>query len=223
VSAAPTVVVPQATALLNVTVLGTSPVEMGLPGTLPPLQPDQAPIPDSEIVATKTLKFMILAGSVGGAPGQGPKYAIAVNDQPATQFDPDVVNECMEVNTAEEWTVENYTAVGHPFHIHLNPFFITAYYDPNDPPNPPDAPVGENLKYNNPVGLWQDTIIIPAVDKDDPNNPGKVTFRHRFPDITGTFVLHCHILGHEDRGFMHVVQVHAPGEACQALSCTHGH
>jgi FtsP/CotA-like multicopper oxidase with cupredoxin domain len=223
VTTTPTVAPPQTTALLSVNVQGESDVEMDLPAALPPLGKDQLPIPDTEIVDTKTLKFTIETGSIGGAPGEAPKYLIGVNDQPGTQFDPNVVNECVEVDTAEEWTVENYTSVGHPFHIHLNPFFITDYYDPNDPPNPPEYPHGRIMQFNDPVGLWQDTIIIPAVDKNNPQNPGKVTFRHRFPDITGTFVLHCHVLGHEDRGFMHVVQVHAKGEACQALSCPHAH
>ena len=30
--------------------------------------------------------------------------------------------------------------------------------------------------------------------------PGKVRIRQTFVDFTGTFVLHCHILAHEDRG-----------------------
>ena len=29
----------------------------------------------------------------------------------------------------------------------------------------------------------------------------------RFVDFTGMYVLHCHILGHEDRGMMQLVQV----------------
>ena len=37
--------------------------------------------------------------------------------------------------------------------------------------------------------------------------PGKVTIRHQFVDFTGTYVLHCHILAHEDRGMMQLVRV----------------
>ncbi|MFL5807355.1 MAG: multicopper oxidase domain-containing protein [Roseiflexaceae bacterium] len=47
-------------------------------------------------------------------------------------------------------------------------------------------------------------------------NPGFVTLRQRFPEITGKFVLHCHILGHEDRGMMQVVQVARNEAECQA-------
>ena len=31
--------------------------------------------------------------------------------------------------------------------------------------------------------------------------------RSRFVDFTGTYVLHCHILIHEDRGMMQLVKV----------------
>lgn len=37
--------------------------------------------------------------------------------------------------------------------------------------------------------------------------PGYFKMRSRFVDYTGQFVLHCHILGHEDRGMMQLVEV----------------
>lgn len=37
--------------------------------------------------------------------------------------------------------------------------------------------------------------------------PGHFKMRSRFVDFTGTYVLHCHILIHEDRGMMQLVQV----------------
>ena len=40
--------------------------------------------------------------------------------------------------------------------------------------------------------------------------PGYVTIRQRFADFAGTFVLHCHILAHEDRGMMQLVQIVDP-------------
>jgi FtsP/CotA-like multicopper oxidase with cupredoxin domain len=36
---------------------------------------------------------------------------------------------------------------------------------------------------------------------------GSVKMRSRFADYTGKYVLHCHILGHEDRGMMQLVEV----------------
>jgi FtsP/CotA-like multicopper oxidase with cupredoxin domain len=37
--------------------------------------------------------------------------------------------------------------------------------------------------------------------------PGYFKFRSRFVDFTGQYVLHCHILAHEDRGMMQLVEV----------------
>jgi FtsP/CotA-like multicopper oxidase with cupredoxin domain len=37
--------------------------------------------------------------------------------------------------------------------------------------------------------------------------PGYFKMRSRFVDFPGKFVLHCHILGHEDRGMMQLVEV----------------
>jgi FtsP/CotA-like multicopper oxidase with cupredoxin domain len=37
--------------------------------------------------------------------------------------------------------------------------------------------------------------------------PGYFKFRSRFVDFTGQYVIHCHILAHEDRGMMELVQV----------------
>jgi FtsP/CotA-like multicopper oxidase with cupredoxin domain len=37
--------------------------------------------------------------------------------------------------------------------------------------------------------------------------PGRFKMRTRFVDYTGSYVIHCHILMHEDRGMMQLVQV----------------
>jgi len=56
--------------------------------------------------------------------------------------------------------------------------------------------------------VWADTISIPAaVMKNNVLDVGYVVIRSRFVDFPGTFVLHCHILGHEDRGMMQMVKV----------------
>jgi FtsP/CotA-like multicopper oxidase with cupredoxin domain len=47
--------------------------------------------------------------------------------------------------------------------------------------------------------VWRDDIAIPV--------GGYIKMRSRFVDFTGAYVLHCHILGHEDRGMMEMVQV----------------
>jgi FtsP/CotA-like multicopper oxidase with cupredoxin domain len=34
-----------------------------------------------------------------------------------------------------------------------------------------------------------------------------VTFRSRFRDFRGSFVMHCHMLAHEDLGMMQMVEI----------------
>ena len=45
---------------------------------------------------------------------------------------------------------------------------------------------------------WQDVINVPA--RSD------VTLRIAFDDFTGRTVYHCHVLDHEDRGMMAVIE-----------------
>jgi FtsP/CotA-like multicopper oxidase with cupredoxin domain len=62
--------------------------------------------------------------------------------------------------------------------------------------------------------VWQDVVAIPPAKIVTDNTgkiisvtPGRVTIRQTFVDFTGTYVLHCHILAHEDRGMMQLVRV----------------
>jgi FtsP/CotA-like multicopper oxidase with cupredoxin domain len=48
---------------------------------------------------------------------------------------------------------------------------------------------------------WYDTVVVPR--------NGNVTFRSRFRDFTGRFVLHCHMMNHEELGMMQVVEVYS--------------
>jgi FtsP/CotA-like multicopper oxidase with cupredoxin domain len=58
--------------------------------------------------------------------------------------------------------------------------------------------------------VWYDVFPIPAGIRA-PNNgpliPGYFKMRSRFVDYPGYYVLHCHILAHEDRGMMATVWV----------------
>lgn len=111
------------------------------------------------------------------------------------------VDQCMPKDGLQDWVLENYTSViAHPFHIHINPFQVIRIEAPTDKKNPlytPDHPV------------WQDVIAIPPGQPNDDGTftPGRVVIRQAYPDFTGTFVLHCHILAHEDRGMMQLVRI----------------
>ena len=112
------------------------------------------------------------------------------------QFSEDPANFIkVNVGQAQEWTVRNPTTVPfripHPFHIHVNPFQIVEI---NDGTQTFAIPEGKRE--------WWDTRIIPP--------GGYLKIRSRFVDFWGQYVLHCHILDHEDRGMMKVVAVEDP-------------
>lgn len=98
----------------------------------------------------------------------------------------------MILDTAEEWIVENASGGTHPFHIHVNPFFVTHIN-------------GVELATDSPLRRWQDTLALPPKNADGTN--GSVNFSTRFENFRGAFVIHCHILFHEDRGMMQKVAV----------------
>ncbi len=98
----------------------------------------------------------------------------------------------MRLGTAEEWTITNSTGGVHAFHIHLNPFFVTHIN-------------GMELPQDSPLRRWQDTIALPY---SEGGKPGSITYKTRFESFTGKFVIHCHVLRHEDLGMMQTVEVY---------------
>lgn len=98
------------------------------------------------------------------------------------EYDEDTPNQLLDVKGVEEWHILNTNGFMHPFHIHVNPFEIVETSDNSVRP-----------------GTWLDTVRLPPGTED---NPGYVKMRTRYQKFTGTFVLHCHILAHEDRGMM---------------------
>jgi hypothetical protein len=63
-------------------------------------------------------------------------------------------------------------------------------------------------KWSAPKRIWWDVFPIPAGKKvGNVTIPGYFKMRSRFVDYTGQYVIHCHILAHEDRGMMTMVQV----------------
>jgi FtsP/CotA-like multicopper oxidase with cupredoxin domain len=101
------------------------------------------------------------------------------------QFHPERVDQRIRLGAVEEWTIANLHDADHPYHIHTNPFLVTHVN-------------GEVLA----EPIWRDTVNVTRL--------GSVTERSRFEDFTGRFVLHCHILNHEDLGMMQLVEVYDP-------------
>jgi FtsP/CotA-like multicopper oxidase with cupredoxin domain len=112
------------------------------------------------------------------------------------------IDQYMKLGATEEWNLFNDSITGgpvHPFHIHVNPFQIVRWFDPAimDP-----SLRSSGVPMRSPW-VWWDNFAIPV--------QGWVTMWTRFVDFTGTYVFHCHILGHEDRGMMQLVNVSPAG------------
>lgn len=114
------------------------------------------------------------------------EYQFNVNDR---AFSPEDERK-LELNKAEIWQIStDSTRVGkdrildkHPFHIHVNSF----QHDRQDPNHQTER-------------IWRDTLMVVA-DKPE-------TIRTRYTEFPGKFVLHCHILDHEDQGMMQAVEI----------------
>ncbi|HET6842011.1 MAG TPA: multicopper oxidase domain-containing protein [Candidatus Angelobacter sp.] len=164
-------------------------------------------ITDEEIHGHKQQVDFSMKGSIGDPP------FFFIDGK---QFQEGVIDRVMLKDSAEEWTLRNtsLSGISHPFHIHINPFQVTEVYDPNTmlPPagqNPDPARDAQKLEA---PWVWHDVISIPAGKEVTINGqqvviPGHIKMRSRFDDFYGKFVVHCHILGHEDRGMMQVVEV----------------
>lgn len=147
------------------------------------------------------VKFQWEAGRTKTGPNPNPPHFMINNKQFGETGE--VIDQCMPKDGLQDWVLENWTSTPHPFHIHINPFQVIRI----------DTPTGQN-KYSiyEPKDnfVWQDVISIPpAVISSDGKQitPGRITIRQTYPDFTGTFVLHCHILAHEDRGMMQLVRI----------------
>jgi hypothetical protein len=103
-----------------------------------------------------------------------------INNNP---FDMGVINEVIDLNNTEVWTLTNQTMIAHPFHIHDIQFQILEI----EGVAPPAHQAG-----------WKDVVLVPA-------EMGSVKFITKFEDFADPiipFMYHCHIIGHEEEGMM---------------------
>jgi len=98
------------------------------------------------------------------------------------KFNHDRVDQVVELDALEEWTIVNDSALPHPFHIHINPFQVTHV---------------DGVAVDQPG--YRDTVTV--------NPHGSITFRTRFEDFTGRSVFHCHVVPHADLGMMGVFEI----------------
>jgi FtsP/CotA-like multicopper oxidase with cupredoxin domain len=146
-------------------------------------------VEDAEVTGRQSLEFKIGGGfQVDGKP-----------------YDPTRIDRVLPLGGVEEWTLTSFTnpPVGHPFHIHVNAFQIKKILNRQgeDVVNgEPNDPLYAGLK-----DVWKDTIFV---------KPGyRVVMRTRYQRYIGDFVLHCHILDHEDQGMMQNIRIAIPDGA----------
>lgn len=174
-----------------------------LPPALRPIVPNRP---------TQKVQFQILKsdGSQQKNPAPDGIFGIRVkgqNDDKIQQFNDECAAFTAPLDPAggEEWHIsQNLTRAApfHVFHIHTNPFQVVSTADST----------GKTITYPEPI--WMDSITIPSnQNPNDPDNPkGELVIRQRFEAFTGLYVLHCHFLGHEDRGMMLSVQTVCPNK-----------
>jgi len=106
-----------------------------------------------------------------------------------------VVNDVVMLDSTEVWTLDNQTSNGHPWHIHDIHFWVTEVIDAaGNMLNPDDYPaIFKGPKDNVLVQPgWKLSYIttFSTFGVADPTDP------------TNSYMYHCHILPHEDKGMM---------------------
>lgn len=180
---------------------------MKFPSSLSPMPPYLSNIP-AQTDGNQIVQFRL--DKTAGTPGlqglQPQFFGIGVKDQDSgqtQQFDADCANFTEPLGRTETWTISqnlnDQNKPFHVFHIHINPFQVVRF---------------SNTTYPEPI--WMDSITLPnnAALKPSDGFPtdaaSTVQIRQRFENYTGPYVLHCHFLGHEDRGMMMMVQTTCP-------------
>ena len=97
-------------------------------------------------------------------------------------YDPNRIDAAVKLGATEEWTFDNRSGQDHPIHMHDINFMVVS----GGATTGPDAE-------------WKETINVPSWKS--------LTVRVQFPDFTGKYVFHCHILEHEDNMLMGQFQV----------------
>lgn len=124
-----------------------------------------------------------------GRPMEGSKYfppfVFPIYDyqlQPANVIIQNVI-----LGEVEEWTILNCTSISQGFHIHVNPMYIIKVN-------------GQDVK-----PYWCDTV--PLSPGGTSEMPSSVTFRMRFHDFVGPYILHSQMLQYSDLGMIQRVTV----------------
>jgi FtsP/CotA-like multicopper oxidase with cupredoxin domain len=177
-----------------------------------------ADVTDNEVTGKQDMTFNI---DVNQNPAQ-----FQVNGKP---YDPARIDRVLTLGGVDEWTLKS-DFVSHPFHIHVNPFQIVKILDPDGKDVSTEDAVDSmgatdgipDPQYRALKGVWKDTLWVKnLVPPGNPPGQYTVVVRTRYQRYIGEFVLHCHILDHEDQGMMQNVVIALPDGAGSASSGYH--
>ena len=160
-----------------------------VPGQFPAMPKFLADLRFGDVKVSRELRF---ASNPTPYPTPSPAYPIPSRHTIDGKQFSEHIDQSMLLGGTELWTLYNAPGgAAHPFHIHINPFQVVEIQDPKQNG-------GVAVKLPRPW-IWWDNFAIPP--------GGYVKILSKFVDFTGKFVLHCHILDHEDRGMMQLVEV----------------
>lgn len=158
-------------------------------GSLEAFAPNEN-LPQDKVVRTRQVKFNVVL-----ATGNPPRFE--VND---AIYNPNRVDFRANLGTIEDWDATS--GIGnHVFHIHVNPFQIIDIKGPNGTifgPNGCTEPASDR-EYCDLKGVFRDTMFV--------RSGYHVVLRTAYVRYIGEYVMHCHILDHEDQGMMLNVEV----------------
>ncbi|HEY6814235.1 MAG TPA: multicopper oxidase domain-containing protein [Croceibacterium sp.] len=169
----------------------------------------------SEVTGTQELTFYI---NVNDPNITQFEVGNTLNTADAVPYDPNRIDRELVLGGVDEWTLQSHF-VSHPFHIHVNPFQIVEILDPSGKDVSAAGAIDDtggkvDPQYPGLKGVWKDTLwiksLVSAAGPPAPNTIYTIRVRTRYQRYIGEFVLHCHILDHEDQGMMQNVAVVLP-------------
>jgi FtsP/CotA-like multicopper oxidase with cupredoxin domain len=126
-------------------------------------------------------------------PTSAVEFYLTAEGQEPKMFDmsdpaPNIV---VQQGTVEDWIIENRSSELHDFHIHQLHFQLREY-------------MGREIDED----FLRDTVNVPYYNGRGLSYPSvRIRMDFRDPHIVGTFLYHCHILEHEDKGMMGSIRV----------------
>jgi FtsP/CotA-like multicopper oxidase with cupredoxin domain len=121
------------------------------------------------------------------------EFYLTVDGEQPKMFDmnSNVPNIVAQQGTVEDWIIENRSQELHAFHIHQLHFLLLDY-------------MGRQLNED----FLRDTVNVPYFNGHSLAYPSvRLRMDFRDPNTVGTFVYHCHLLEHEDKGMMGSIEV----------------